>query len=125
MPLLSAVLSAVLSADTCADADSKPIPSFGTTGNKYVSSIPQLRALFEEAEATAAELEEYVHRCEQKLTPLLASNAVPDDDLANQIATAKVRAVEASIDLCFRLKQEVGSFALMGDSGFAHMDFLQ
>jgi len=33
--------------------------------------------------------------------------------------------VETSIDLCFRLKQEVGSFALMDDAGFKHMDFLQ
>jgi acyl-CoA oxidase len=41
------------------------------------------------------------------------------------IATAKVKAVEASIDLCWRLKQEVGSYALMGDSGFGTLDFLQ
>jgi acyl-CoA oxidase len=27
--------------------------------------------------------------------------------------------------MCFRLKQEVGSFALMGESGFGNMDFLQ
>jgi len=27
--------------------------------------------------------------------------------------------------MCFRLKQEVGSFALMDDAGFKHMDFLQ
>ena len=33
--------------------------------------------------------------------------------------------METSIDLCFRLKQEVGSFALMDDAGFKHMDFLQ
>ena len=32
---------------------------------------------------------------------------------------------ETSIDLCFRLKQDVGSHALMGDTGFEQMDFLQ
>merc|ERR1712146_716410 len=32
---------------------------------------------------------------------------------------------ETSIDLCFKLKQEVGSFALMGGTGFEQMDFLQ
>jgi hypothetical protein len=37
----------------------------------------------------------------------------------------QVKAVEDSIEMCFRLKQEVGSFALMGDSGFGNMDFLQ
>jgi hypothetical protein len=41
------------------------------------------------------------------------------------IATCKVRAVETSIALTFRLKQEVGSFALMSDAGFRHLDFLQ
>merc|ERR1719454_1016669 len=41
------------------------------------------------------------------------------------IAVAKVKAVENSIDLCFKLKQEVGSFALMGGTGFEQMDFLQ
>jgi len=34
-------------------------------------------------------------------------------------------AQETSIDLCFRLKQDVGSHALMGDTGFEQMDFLQ
>jgi acyl-CoA oxidase len=37
----------------------------------------------------------------------------------------QVKAVEESIEMCFRLKQEVGSFALMGESGFGNMDFLQ
>ena len=32
--------------------------------------------------------------------------------------------METSIDLCWRLKQEVGSYALMGSSGFKHLDFL-
>jgi len=50
---------------------------------------------------------------------------VPSTALVDAIATCKVRSVENSIDLCFRLKQEVGSFALMDDSGFKHMDFLQ
>lgn len=41
------------------------------------------------------------------------------------IAVAKVKAVEGSINLCFALKQEVGSFALMTGTGFEQMDFLQ
>jgi acyl-CoA oxidase len=57
--------------------------------------------------------------------PLLSAGEVPSDELAHRIAVAKVKAVEASIELCWRLKQEVGSYALMGDSGFGTMDFLQ
>ena len=45
-------------------------------------------------------------------------------DPLHAIATAKVKAVEHSIDLAWRLKQEVGSYALMGSSGFKHLDFL-
>ena len=56
---------------------------------------------------------------------MLRSGEVPSDELAHRIATAKVKAVEHSIDLCWRLKQEVGSYALMGESGFGSMDFLQ
>jgi hypothetical protein len=37
----------------------------------------------------------------------------------------QVKAVEESIEMCFRLKQEVGSFALMDESGHGNMDFLQ
>ncbi len=41
------------------------------------------------------------------------------------IAVGKVKAVEDAIALCFALKQEVGSYALMAGSGFEQMDFLQ
>jgi len=37
----------------------------------------------------------------------------------------KVTAVEESISLCHRLRNEVGSYALMHDSGFHQTDFLQ
>ena len=33
--------------------------------------------------------------------------------------------METCISLSFRLKQEVGSYALKGDSGFENLDFLQ
>jgi len=112
--------------DTIAYAEAKPIPSFGGGGaTRPLASIPQLKALFAEAEETASALESYVGLCEAQLTPLLRSGATPPEELAHMIATAKVKAVEHSIELCWRLKQEVGSYALMGDAGFGSMDFLQ
>jgi len=112
--------------DTRAYADAKPIPAFGSAnGSAPLSSIPQLRSLFAEAEETGATLSAFVGECEARLVPLLRSGAVPDEELSHMIAVAKVKAVEHSIDLCWRLKQEVGSYALMGDSGFGSMDFLQ
>ena len=41
------------------------------------------------------------------------------------IAVAKIRSVETTVQLCFQLKQTVGSYALMADSYFQHTDFLQ
>ena len=41
------------------------------------------------------------------------------------IAVAKIRTVETCVELCHRLKQEVGSYALMAGTGFEHTDFLQ
>ncbi len=36
-----------------------------------------------------------------------------------------MRCIETSIELCHRLKQEVGSFALMAGTGFERTDYLQ
>ena len=110
---------------TKAYADGKSIPDVARTGAApKLSGIPQLKALFAEADETAALLEDFVNKCEDRLAPLLRTGAVPDEELAHAIATAKVKAVEHSIDLAWRLKQEVGSYALMGSSGFKHLDFL-
>ena len=87
--------------------------------------VPQLKSVIEEAEAELTELDAFVHELELELSACVAQDTIPSEQLVEGIATAKVLAVERSIDLCFRLKQEVGSFALMADSGFAHMDFLQ
>ena len=90
-----------------------------------MSSIPQLRAIYNEADEASTELEAFVGECERQLSENLRSSTLPDPQLVHAIAVAKVRAVETSIALCFKLKQEVGSFALMAESGFKHMDFLR
>ena len=43
---------------------------------------------------------------------------MPETALVNAIAAGKVLCSETAIDICHRLKQEVGSFALMAGSGF-------
>lgn len=113
---------------TRAYAEAKPVPAprahpAGAPPPR-LSGIPQLRHLFAEAEAKAGAVEAFVARCEERLVPLLRAGELPDAELTQAIATAKVKAVETSIDLCWRLKQEVGSYALMGSSGFVHLDFL-
>ena len=94
-------------------------------GNPVLSEIPQLRSIYAEADRRADELESFLDVCESKLNICLTEGVLPPTDLTDAIAVAKVRAVDESIEMCFRLKQEVGSYALMAGSGFEQMDFLQ
>jgi acyl-CoA oxidase len=94
-------------------------------GNTSLSSLPQLSAIFAESKEKSDVMAKFLTKCEKELSSCLKDNAVPPLALQEAIAVAKVRAVEESIDLCFRLKQEVGSFALMASTGFEQMDFLQ
>jgi acyl-CoA oxidase len=94
-------------------------------GSVALTTIPQLASLYAEAAEKAAYTEQFVNACEQELSDCLRKNEVPSLRLVEAIAVAKVKAVEESIDLTFRLKNEVGSYALMGSSGFGQTDFLQ
>eukprot|EP01134_Creolimax_fragrantissima_P003174 CFRG3174T1 len=94
-------------------------------GEPMLTDIPQLQSLFAEAEKRDAELVTYLQKCEIELSECLRSHKLPSLKLIEAIAVAKVACVEQSIELSFRLKQEVGSYALMGGTGFEQMDFLQ
>jgi acyl-CoA oxidase len=115
----------VLFAQAQAYSDAKRTYARSPEETPVLSEIPQLKALYTENAAKVAEIESFVGACEAALCQALRQGAVPSAELVDAIATAKVRAVEDSIAFCFRLKQEVGSFALMHDAGFRHLDFLQ
>jgi len=104
-------------------SDNKQIFSF--KGSRVLSNIPQLAAIYEENETKMRDIDEFVGSCEKLLSNSIKSGKPPSAKLVEAIATCKVKAVEQSIAMCFRLKQEVGSFALMADSGHGNMDFLQ
>jgi len=90
-----------------------------------LSSIPQLVDLYNEADEGFSKLDAYLGACEKELSQCLSADVMPSRALVESIAVGKVRAVEDTISLCFRLKQDVGSFALMSGAGFEQMDFLQ
>ena len=90
-----------------------------------LSDVPQLRALYQEGYATLDRLDAYVAGCEKELCTHLRAKTIPSAALTQAIAVAKIKAVETAIDLAFRLKQEVGSYALMSGTGFDNTDFLQ
>ena len=114
-----------LFARTRAYSDAKATCAPGGGAGPPLSALPQLAHLYAEAEATGARLEAFTRACERALAECLRAHALPPVALQEAIACAKVRAVEESIALCHRLKQEVGSYALMHGTGFEQLDFLQ
>jgi hypothetical protein len=87
--------------------------------------LPQLSSLFNEADEAFAYAEKYASACEQQLNDCLRGDRLPSTKLMDAIAVAKIRSVETVVQLCFRLKQAVGSFALMVGSGFEGLDAMQ
>ena len=90
-----------------------------------LSMLPQLSALYDEADEAFEYAEGYAAACERRLCAALRAGEIPKPALVEAIAVAKVRAVETVIRLCFRLKQAIGSYALMKGSGFEELDSMQ
>lgn len=98
---------------------------WGPNGTSTLTKVPQLDALYKHADRKLKRLDFYLAECERLLSKHLVEDTVPPIKLQEAIACSKIAASEMSIDLCFRLKQDVGSYALMGGKGFGEMDFLQ
>jgi len=90
-----------------------------------LSGVPQLQSLYAEAETELSKLETFLGVVERQLLECLHGDTLPSSELVGRIAVAKVKCVESAIALTWRLKQEVGSYALMNGCGFEQLDFLQ
>jgi len=88
------------------------------------STAPQLDDLYLEADARLTVMETMMSKIEEQLGATLSAGKPASMSLVEAVTVAKVKCIETSIELCFRLKQEVGSYALMGGSGFEKMDYL-
>jgi len=94
-------------------------------GQRPLSSISQLRSLYSVADAKMKTLFAFVQEVETALGRVMSDiDARVPEPLAQAIAAAKVKCIETCIDLCHKLKQEVGSYALMADTGFERLDYL-
>lgn len=94
-------------------------------GDLKLSDIAHIKALYARADPQFALMDRFLEVCEVRLNECLRAGTIPPLELQEAIAVAKVRGVETSIALCFALKQEVGSYALMEGAGFEQSDFLQ
>jgi len=90
-----------------------------------LSALPQLSSLYAEADEAFGYAERYASLCEAQLAECIRSDKMPPTKLIEAIAVAKIRSVETVVQSCFRLKQTVGSYALMVGSGFENLDTMQ
>jgi len=98
---------------------------WGPNGNTTLTEVPQLSGLYKRAEKKLQRLDAFVAECQRLLSVHLRDNTLPATPLQDAIACAKIAASETTIDLCFRLTQDVGSFAMMKDTSFGTTSFLQ
>lgn len=90
-----------------------------------LSEIPQLKELYAEADTAFDRIDNFMTAVEATFQQRLRENAIVETELQDAIAVAKVKGVEVAIEFCNKLKQEVGSYALMGGTGFERIDYLQ
>jgi acyl-CoA oxidase len=103
-------------------ADEKDVN--GVRGPMPLSQLPHLERLFREADNELTQLETFSSSVEARLCACLRTGAIPDDNLVEAISVAKIRNIAVATDMQHRLEQEVGSYALMADSGFIYKDML-
>lgn len=101
-------------------------PCWAPKGQKQpmLSDIPHIKAIFDEAEGKLSALAEYNALVEEKLNVHLRASTIPEAELVEAIAVAKIKSVNTGIDLSDKLAREVGSYALMHESGFGAAPWL-
>jgi acyl-CoA oxidase len=93
-------------------------------GSTPLMNVPHIGNLFMEAQQTLDKLDKFVSVVESKLNQHLRRDEIPSAELIEAIAVSKVASAETSIKLSNALKQEVGSYALMWNTGFENDAFL-
>jgi acyl-CoA oxidase len=93
-------------------------------GETSLYSMPQLKAVFDESYRQLNEAIGFVAAVEKELNVHLKDGTIPSDELVDKIAVCKIRAISVSIERAHALRLEVGSYALMHDTGFELMDML-
>ena len=111
-----------LHAKTRAYADSKVCN--GLAGEVMLSDMPQLKSVLDESDRELDAVVAYCVAVEAELSHCLRTGAIPSDLLVEKIAVAKIKAIDVSVDRVHKLRLEVGSYALMSNTGFELADML-
>jgi acyl-CoA oxidase len=107
---------------TKAYADEKLVNA--VSGSMSLSQLPQMEKLFREADEELTAIETFTASVEARLSWELRRGTIPDADLVEAISVCKIRNIELATAMEHRLEQEVGSYALMAESGFIYKDML-
>lgn len=94
------------------------------SGAMPLAHLPHLEKLFREADEELTALETFTATVEARLSWELRRGSIPGPDLVEAVSVCKVRDIEIATALEHRLEQEVGSYALMAESGFIYKDML-
>jgi acyl-CoA oxidase len=94
----------------------------GLAGETNLASMPQLRSVFEESYRQIDEMIGFTAAVEERLADCLKHGTIPDEDLVDAISVCKIRCIDVAIQRVHALRMEVGSYALMHDTGFELVD---
>lgn len=89
-----------------------------------LAEVPHIAAIFAEGEAQLDVLDRFNRAVEKNLNKILRSNTIPDAQMVEEIAVAKIKSVQTAVTLTDKLGREVGSYALMHESGFGSTHWL-
>jgi len=105
-------------------ADNKPC--WAPKGQKQpsLSEVPHIAAIFAEGFEQLSTLQRYNFKIEELMIPVLKNREIPSAQLVEQIAVAKVKSVQTAITLTDKLARELGSYALMYESGLGTTHWL-
>lgn len=79
----------------------------GIAGEVMLSEMPQLRDVFDASYAALDEMASFTAGVESRLNECLRSNTIPDDDLVDAIAVAKIRCIDVALERAHALRKEV------------------
>ena len=96
----------------------------GMSGSIPLSKLPHLNQLFEQADTELTRLETFSASVEARLCAHLRTGSIPDSKLVEALSVCKIKNIASATELEHRLEQEVGSYALMHESGFVYKDML-
>lgn len=96
----------------------------GIAGETTLAAMPQLRQVFADSYFAIDLMIAYTAGVEARLNACLRAGTIPDSDLVEAIGVCKIKCIDVAIQRVHALRQEVGSYALMHDTGFELVDML-